>query len=194
MLRSRCAKSNRVADDLRRRPISKTGLRVNDRIRAPSVRLIDQNGKQLGIVLTEEARRTAAEATLDLVEVAPNADPPVCRILDYGKYKYKQKKKLHQGRTKQHVTHVKELRLRPKIDKHDLVFKIKKARGFLQKHDRVQFNVLFRGREMAHVDLGRKLLERVAQALEDVGRVEQMPGMQGRKMFMTMVSTTQETH
>ena len=165
---------------------------MNDSIRVASVRLIDRDGEQLGIVSIEEARNVATEAGLDLVEVAAEATPPVCKVLDYGKYKYKQKKKTHQGHTKQHVTQVKELRLRPKIDTHDLDFKLRKARGFLEKHDRVQFNVLFRGREMAHVEMGRSLLERVAEQLEDVGRVEHLPSMQGRRMFMIMVSTGQE--
>ena len=148
----------------------------------------------LGVTPVAQAIEKAGDFGLDLVEVSPNAEPPVCKILDYGKYKYKQKKKTHQGHTKQHVTQVKELRLRPKIDTHDLDFKLRTARGFLEKHDRVQFNVLFRGREMAHVELGRALLDRVAEQLEGIGRVEHPPSMQGRRMFMIMVSTGQETN
>ena len=160
----------------------------------PSVRLIDENSEQRGVVDTEEARALALEAGLDLVEVAPTADPPVCRILDYGKFKYQQKKKTHQGRVKQHVAHVKELRVRPKTDKHDLATKIRKARAFLEKHDRVLFNVMFRGRELAHTDIGRDKLLIVAQELEDVAKVERPPLMEGRRMTMTLAPKGQEPH
>ncbi len=150
------------------------------------MRLIDENGAQVGIVETVEAMRRADEAGLDLVEVSPDAQPPVCRIMDYGKFKYKQKKKVHQSRAKQHVTQIKELRLHPKTDKHDIEIKINHAREFLQKKDKVLVNMLFKGREMAHTEIAREKMTFFAQQLEDVGKLERPPVMEGRRMHMVI--------
>lgn len=138
-------------------------------------------------MVTDEALRLAREASMDLVEVAPDATPPVCKIMDYGRFKYEQKKKAHQARTKQKVTHVKELRLRPKIEEHDLMVKVKKAREFLQAGDRVQLNMIFRGREMAHLELGKGQLERFAAEVADLGKVDQSANLEGRRMILILV-------
>ncbi|GJQ24362.1 MAG: translation initiation factor IF-3 [Candidatus Brocadia sapporoensis] len=133
------------------------------------VRLIDENGVQVGVISKEEAIAKARTAELDLVEVAPDANPPVCRIMNYGKFKYRQKKKLHQ---KQHVVQLKELRLRPKTGEHDIQTKIRQARKFLENRDRVLISVMFKGRERAHTELGESILKQIADALEDVAKVE----------------------
>jgi translation initiation factor IF-3 len=138
-------------------------------------------------MLTEEAMRRAREAGLDLVEVAPDAKPPVCKIMDYGKFKYEAKKKAHQAKAKQKVTQLKELRLRPKTEEHDLLVKVKKAREFLAEGDRVQINMLFKGREMAHIDMGKTLLERFATEVVGVGKVEHPAILDGRKMTLLLV-------
>lgn len=135
----------------------------------------------LGVLATAEAQRIASEAGLDLVEVAPNERPPVCRILDYGKFKYEQKKK-QQKNTKSHQVQLKEIRLRPKIGEHDIEFKMKQARQFLAEHDKVKLNIMFRGRENAHHDLGRTVLQNMIAALADVAKVEKHPSMEGRSM------------
>lgn len=145
---------------------------------------MDETGKQLGIVPIEEALTIASERGLDLVEVAPEAQPPVCRIMDYGKYKYDLSKKEKASRKRQHTVQVKEIRFRPKIDEHDLMFKIKHARKFLEEGNRVKVTVLFRGREMAHREFGTRLLQRVKEELEDVAKVEREPQMEGRLMVM----------
>jgi translation initiation factor IF-3 len=145
---------------------------------------VDETGKQLGIVPIEEALTIASERGLDLVEVAPEAQPPVCRIMDYGKYKYDLSKKEKASRKRQHTVQVKEIRFRPKIDEHDLMFKIKHARKFLEEGNRVKVTVLFRGREMAHREFGTRLLQRVKEELEDVAKVEREPQMEGRLMVM----------
>jgi len=150
------------------------------------VRLIDENGGQVGVVDTPDALGRAQEAGLDLVEVSPDSDPPVCRIMDYGKYKYKQKKKGHQSKTKQHVTQIKELRLHPKTDKHDVEIKINHAREFLAKKDKVMVNMLFKGREMAHVAIAKEKMTFFAQQLEDVAKLERPPIMEGRRMHMVL--------
>ena len=139
---------------------------MNDRIRVREVRLIDAEGKQVGIVPTEEARRMATEVGMDLVEVAAEARPPVCKIMDFGKYKYEQKKKTHAGK-KVHHARLKEVRLRPKTEDHDYDVKLRRAKEFLSKGDKVQLVLMFRGREMAHQDRGRRLLERMVHDLQD---------------------------
>ncbi len=131
--------------------------------------MIDENGVQVGVISKEEAIAKARTAELDLVEVAPDANPPVCRIMNYGKFKYRQKKKLHQ---KQHVVQLKELRLRPKTGEHDIQTKIRQARKFLENRDRVLISVMFKGRERAHTELGESILKQIADALEDVAKVE----------------------
>jgi translation initiation factor IF-3 len=154
-------------------------------IKSPMVRLISADGEQAGIVSIEDARRSAHDAGLDLVEVAPNADPPVCRVMDYGKYKYQQAKKAQEGKKKQAQTQVKEMKFRPKIADHDFNFKMRKVLTFLEERNRVKVSVQFRGREIAYKDAGRQLLDRVAQEAEELAVVVAMPKMEGR--FMTMV-------
>ncbi len=160
--------------------------RINQYIRAAQVRLVGPDGTQLGIVPIEEALRRAEEAQLDLVEVAPNAQPPVCRIMDYGKFKYQQHKKEAEARRKQSVTTVKELRLGYRTDVGDLERQIQRAREFLLAGDRVKFTLRFRGREMAYQELGQEKLMKVCEALADVGSVEGTPRMEGRVMSVVL--------
>ncbi|KPK74745.1 MAG: translation initiation factor IF-3 [Phycisphaerae bacterium SM23_30] len=167
-------------------------LRLNERIRAPQVRLIDQNNQQVGIVDIDEALSRARQAEVDLVEVAPNSDPPVCRLMDFGKWKYDQKKKEHKAKLKQHAIIQKEVRLRPKTDEHDRLVKVKKARQFLEKGAKVQFTMMFRGREMVHLDLAQKKMNKIIEELQDVGRVELLPKRLGRRL--TMVLTPSHHH
>jgi len=161
-------------------------VRVNRQIRISPVRVIDPDGVQLGIMPIEEALAAAEERGLDLVEVAPNARPPVCRIMDYGKYKYEEARKARLARKKQHQVQVKEVKFRPGIEAHDFEFKVRHARRFLQEGDKVKATMMFRGRQVAHPELGREVLDRVAQAVEDVGRVEIEPTMEGRNMTMIL--------
>jgi translation initiation factor IF-3 len=166
--------------------------RINRHIRAPQVRLIGADGGQVGIVPIDEALRRAEEAQLDLVEVAPTAQPPVCRILDYGKFKYQQHKKEAEARRKQTTTNVKELRLGYRTDVGDLERQVQKAREFLAGGDRVKFTLRFRGREMAYQDLGRQKLMRVCAALADVATVEGTPRMEGRLMGVVLAPSTKK--
>ncbi len=161
-------------------------LRINDFIRVPQVRLIDENDSQVGVINTDEAKRMARDAGLDLVEVAPQSQPPVCRIMDYGKWKYQQRKKEQKARSHAKASELKEVRLRPKIDDHDLSIKVNKARQFLEGNDKVQFTMLFRGREMAHRDIGLKIMQDVAETLKDTSKVETMPRQMGRRMTMVL--------
>ena len=158
--------------------------RINSQIRVTPIRVIGEDGVQLGIIDTADAMTKAMEAKLDLVEVAPGEAPPVCRIMDYGKFKYQQKKRQH----KTHVHHSKnkEIRLRPKIGDHDFHFKLNRAREFLRQKDKVIFSVVFRGRENAHVQEGFKLVERVIVELGDVSKVEQNAMMQGRRVVIIL--------
>ncbi len=159
-----------------------TSHRINEQIRISPVRVVDQNGEMLGVIPTSEAQKVAIEAGLDLVEVAPNVRPPVCRVMDYGKFKYEQKKKQAKN-ARQHQVQIKEIRLRPKTGDHDIDFKVKQGRSFLEDGDKVKINVIFRGRENAHHDRGREILTQVIAALEDVAKVEKAPGMDsGRTM------------
>lgn len=162
----------------------RTEVRVNDRIRVPMVRVIGADGDQLGVMAISEALRTARELDLDLVEVAAQARPPVCRIMDFGKYKYESAKREQKARKKQHQSVVKEVKLRPKIEEHDFDFKMKHARNFLMERDKVKVTVIFRGRELSHPELGYALLEDVIRALEDVANVEQRPSQDGRALVM----------
>ncbi len=166
-------------------------LRINDRIRISPVRLVDEDGEQLGIVPTDEARAMATDRGLDLVEVAPNARPPVCKLMDYGKYKYEQQRKLREARKKQHNVTVKEVKLRPKIEKHDLDFKLRHARRFLEEGDKVKVTLMFRGREITHPELGVRVLEKVQAELEDVGGVEVGIAHEGRTMTMMLAPLRQ---
>jgi translation initiation factor IF-3 len=153
------------------------------------VRLIDDEGNQRGVVDTEVALDMAREKGMDLVEVAPEAHPPVCKILDFGKHKYLIKKKEHQARRKQHHVVVKEMRVRPKIDTHDLETKLKKARHFLLEGDKLQVNMLFRGREMGFKDLGMSKMQAIKEALSDISKVEREPRQEGNRMIMILQPT-----
>jgi translation initiation factor IF-3 len=148
--------------------------------------VIDADGKQLGIIPLSEALAEAAKGGLDLVEVAPTSEPPVCRILDYGKFRYQQSKKLQDAKKSQTTIQVKEIRLRPKTESHDLQVKIKHVRKFLDQHDKVKITMMFRGREIAYSDIGRKMMEDIREALADVSVVEQQPRLEGRNMIMIL--------
>jgi translation initiation factor IF-3 len=165
--------------------VKKDVTRVNDRIREPEVRVIGSDGEQLGVMTAEDALARADEAGLDLVEVAPGSKPPVCRIMDYGRYKYEQKKKA--GKGKGHAASLKEVKLRPRTDDHDLDTKLKNARRFLRDGDKVKVTVMFRGREMVHRQLGRKQLDRVTDMLGPLATVENPPRMEGRFLSMILV-------
>jgi translation initiation factor IF-3 len=170
----------------RRTIIDKNEPRVNNQIRISPVRLVDAEGEQVGIVSIEDARAAAAARGLDLVEVAPGARPPVVRIMDYGKYKYEQARKARESKKKQHQVQVKEIKLRPKIEEHDINFKARHARRFLTEGNKVKLTMRFRGREMTHTELGAAVLERFAGNLEDVGQIEEQPRMEGRQMTMVL--------
>ncbi|MBI5149902.1 MAG: translation initiation factor IF-3 [Candidatus Omnitrophica bacterium] len=160
-------------------------IRVNERIRVPEVRVIGPNSEQLGVVMVRRALDLAQEHGLDLVEVAPTANPPVCRIMDFSKYKYDQEKKERRIKKNQHVMHLKQIRLKPNIGESDYQIKVKQAAGFLQKKDKVKINMFFRGREMMHKDLGGKVLDRAIVDLAEHGQAEKKPAMEGR--IMTVV-------
>ncbi|MFT4624942.1 MAG: translation initiation factor IF-3 [Myxococcota bacterium] len=163
-----------------------TGPRVNRTIRVPRVVLIDEEGKRLGEFLTKDAQTLADQKGLDLVEVSPNARPPVCKIADFGKLKYSQKKRAATAKRKQHQSQMKELKVRPKTDEHDLAVKIGRARSFLERGDKVKITVFFRGREHAHRDIGAQQCMRFAEALTDVAKIENRPHMNGRRMHMVL--------
>ena len=165
-------------------PQRDTGPRINDRIRAPEIRLIGADGENVGVVTPARALVMAEEAGLDLVEISPNAEPPVCKIMDFGKYKYEQQKRESEARKKQKIIEVKEVKFRPGTDTHDYEVKMRSVLKFLEKGDKVKITLRFRGREMAHQDLGRDLLHRVAEDVKDHGKVENMPKMEGRQMTM----------
>ncbi|SLN48285.1 Translation initiation factor IF-3 [Pseudooceanicola marinus] len=165
-------------------PTRDTGPRVNDRIRAPEVRLIGAEGENVGVVPPARALAMAEEAGLDLVEISPNATPPVCKIMDFGKFKYEQQKRESEARKKQKIIEVKEVKFRPNTDQHDYEVKMRNVIKFLEKGDKVKVTLRFRGREMAHQNLGRELLERVAEDVKELGKVENMPKMEGRQMVM----------
>ncbi|MEL7258297.1 MAG: translation initiation factor IF-3 [Pseudomonadota bacterium] len=165
-------------------PTRDTGPRINDRIRSSEIRLIGADGENVGVVTPERAMEMAEDAGLDLVEISPNAEPPVCKIMDYGKYKYEQQKRESEARKKQKVIEVKEVKFRPNTDTHDYDVKMRNVFRFLENGDKVKVTLRFRGREMAHQDLGRDLLERVAEDIEGVGKIENMPKMEGRQMIM----------
>jgi len=160
--------------------------RVNDQIKISPLRVIGTDGEQLGILERDEALRVAADAGLDLVEVAPQARPPVCRVMDYGKYKYEQAKKSHKSRAKSHEVKQKEIRVRPKTEKHDLGFKIRRAREFLEDGDKVMVNMLFRGRELTHLDFAAQNMQAFVDALADVADVERGPSREGRRMILVL--------
>jgi|SRR5262245_5351956 translation initiation factor IF-3 len=167
-------------------PPSKDGPRVNDQIEAASIRLIDARGEMVGVVPLYQALSLADEAGLDLVEISPNASPPVCKLLDFGKYKYELQKKENEARKKQKVIEIKEIKMRPGIDDHDYEVKRKAMVRFLTEGDKVKVTLRFRGREMVHTDLGAKVLDRVRADLGELGKVEQTPKMEGRQMTMVI--------
>jgi len=148
------------------------------------VRLVDETGQVLGVMSTRDALETARDRGYDLVMVSPNASPPVCRIMDYGKYKYEQSKKARKAKKKQHVVHVKEVKMRPGIEQHDYEFKMNHARRFLEHNDKVKFSLIFRGREVTHLDIGQRVMERVAKDLEEIANVEVRPKREGHALIM----------
>ena len=162
------------------------GPRLNQRIRVPEVRVIDAEGNQLGVMETRQALTLARDAGLDLVEIAPTAQPPVCRILDYGKYKYDTSKKQKEAKKKSHTIDVKGIRMRYGTESHDLEYRVKDARRFLEEGNKVQVTLIFRGREMSHPEIGRGQLEKLTQALADVAVVERPPVMEGRRMTLLL--------
>ncbi|NBC11630.1 MAG: translation initiation factor IF-3 [Planctomycetes bacterium] len=161
-------------------------MRVNDQIRISPVRLIDEEDEMIGVVETDDAKNRARDAGLDLVEVAPHSKPPVCKIMDYGKWKYAQRKKEQKAKAHAKQSELKGMRLRPKIDDHDLGIKVNKARDFLTDGDKVQFTMLFRGREMAHRDLALRQMNQIVETLSDVAKIEQAPKMMGRRATMVL--------
>lgn len=167
-------------------PPKNDGPRVNNEISAPRVLLIDHSGEKKGVMPTEEAVEIAAAAGLDLVEVSPNTQPPVCKIMDYGKFKYQQQKKKAEAKKKQKTVDIKEIKMRPNIDEHDYEVKTKAMRRFFGEGDKVKVTLRFRGREMAHQERGMELLNRVQADFENIAKVEQMPKLEGRQMMMVM--------
>jgi translation initiation factor IF-3 len=165
---------------------SNDGPRINAQISVPSVRLVKEDGTMVGVKPTREALQMAADAGLDLVEVSPNADPPVCKILDFGKYKYQEQKKKNEARKKQKVIEVKEIKLRPTTDEHDYEVKMRSVTRFLEEGDKVKVTLRFRGREMAHQELGVQLLNRVKDDTTKLAKVESEPRVEGRQMVMVL--------
>ena len=161
-------------------------LRINDQIRAREVRVVSDNNEQLGVMSLRSARQIAEERHLDLVEVAPNGRPPVCRIMNYGKYRYEQQKREKEAKKKQKILTLKEVKLRPNIEDHDFYVKMKAAQSFLGEGSKVKVTIMFRGREMSHPELGEKLLMRFADELKDVAHVEKEPKVEGRNMTMVI--------
>ena len=164
------------------------GPKANERIRAPQVQVIGSDGKNLGTLDTQEAIRIAKQDGLDLIEISPNASPPVCKIIDIGKYKYDLQKKANKAKKKQKIVNLKEIKLRPVTEDHDYNFKIKNAQKFLSKGDKVKFTVQFRGREMQHTKLGYDLMKRIINDTSEVGKVEVRPKFEGRQIIMIVQS------
>jgi translation initiation factor IF-3 len=169
-----------------RRPPERDSTRINERIRVPEVRLIDDDGEQVGIVPTPDALERAREKDLDLVEVSPTSKPPVCRILDYSKYKYEQEQKAKQARKHQQQVNVREIKLRPKIAQHDYETKRGHVERFLKQQDKVKVTIMFRGREQSHPERGRMLLDRLLEDVSEIGVLEQAPLQEGRNMTMLL--------
>ncbi|MCO6381717.1 MAG: translation initiation factor IF-3 [Vannielia sp.] len=165
-------------------PVRDTGPRVNDRITASEIRLIGHEGQNVGVVTPQRAMELAEQVGLDLVEISPNATPPVCKIMDFGKYKYETQKKEAEARKKQKIIEIKEIKFRPNTDTHDYEVKMRNVFKFLENGDKVKITLRFRGREMAHQDVGRALLQRVAEDIKEIGKIESMPKMEGRQMVM----------
>ena len=167
-------------------PPTRDGPRVNEEIRIPQVRLIDQDGEMQGVLTSREAMQRAFAAGLDLVEISPNADPPVCKILDFGKFKYEQQKKRNEAKKKQKVIEIKEIKVRPNIDENDYQVKMRAMKSFIEEGDKVKVTLRFRGREMAHQDIGVRVLERIRSEMDTTSKVEQMPRMENRQMVMVL--------
>ncbi|MFH5925179.1 translation initiation factor IF-3 [Roseomonas xinghualingensis] len=165
---------------------TRDGPRVNEEIRAPQVRLIDQDGEMLGVMSAREALARAYDVGMDLLEISPNAEPPVCKITDFGKFKYEQQKKANEARKRQKVVEIKEIKVRPNIDDHDYEVKMRQMKGFIEEGDKVKVTLRFRGREMAHQDLGVKVLERIRNELAEAVKVESMPRLENRQMIMVL--------
>ena len=166
--------------------ISRDTLRINEEIRIREVRVTDANGEQLGIMLTRDALRLAEEQHLDLVEIAPKARPPVCRIMDFGKYRYEQQKREKEARKKQKVISIKEVKLRPNIEQHDFDVKLKNAQRFIEDGDKVKVTVMFRGRELSHPEIGTAILDKMSKALEGTVNVERTAKLEGKNMTMIL--------
>lgn len=167
-------------------PPEKSGPRANEDIRVPQVRLIGADGSLIGVVTIQAALSAAEESGLDLVEISPNADPPVCKLLDYGKFKYEAQKKANEARKRQKTIDVKEIKMRPNIDDHDYEVKMRAMAKFIGEGDKVKFTIRFRGRELAHPEIGRKLLDRIREEAEELAKIESMAKMEGRQMIMVM--------
>jgi translation initiation factor IF-3 len=161
-------------------------VRVNERIRVSQVRVVDENGQMVGVLSTRDAIEQARQRGCDLVEVSPAAVPPVCRIMDYGKYKYELSKKTKKAKRKQHVVHLKEIKMRPGIESHDYNFKMNHARRFLEEHNKVKFSLIFRGREVTHLDIGMALFDRVAHDLAEIANIESGPRKEGMNVIMVL--------
>jgi translation initiation factor IF-3 len=161
-------------------------VRVNERIRVSQVRVVDENGQMVGVLSTRDAIEQARGRGFDLVEVSPAAVPPVCRIMDYGKYKYELSKKAKKAKRKQHVVHLKEIKMRPGIEAHDYNFKMNHARRFLEERDKIKFSLIFRGREVTHLDIGMALFDRVARDLAEIANIESGPRKEGMNVIMVL--------
>ena len=159
---------------------------MNEDIRVPQVRVIDQDGEMLGVMTARDALLRAYDAGLDLLEISPNAEPPVCKITDYGKFKYEQQKKANEARKRQKVVEIKEIKVRPNIDDHDYEVKMRQMKSFIEEGDKVKVTLRFRGREMAHQDLGAKVLERIRNEMAEAVKVESMPRLENRQMIMVL--------
>ncbi len=167
-------------------PPTRDGPRVNEEIRVPQVRLIDHEGEMMGVMSARDAMLRAFAVGLDLVEISPNADPPVCKILDYGKFKYEQQKKRNEAKKKQKVIEIKEIKVRPNIDENDYQVKMRAMKSFIGEGDKVKVTLRFRGREMAHQDIGVRVLERIRAEMDLTTKVEQMPRLENRQMVMVL--------
>ena len=167
-------------------PPTRDGPRVNEEIRVPQVRLIDQEGEMMGVMTARDAMFKAYAVGLDLVEISPNAEPPVCKILDYGKFKYEQQKKRNEAKKKQKVIEIKEIKVRPNIDENDYQVKMRAMKSFIEEGDKVKVTLRFRGREMAHQDIGIRVLERIRAEMDLTTKVEQMPRLENRQMVMVL--------
>ena len=167
-------------------PPTRDGPRVNEDIRVPQVRLIDQDGEMIGVMTAREAVQRAYAVGLDLLEISPNAEPPVCKIVDFGKFKYEQQKKKNEAKKKQKVVEIKEVKVRPNIDENDYQVKMRAMKSFIEEGDKVKVTLRFRGREMAHQDIGIRVLERIRTEMEAATKVEQMPRMENRQMVMVL--------